>query len=61
MNISSQLIVLREIRGNDPVQLGAVQQWLLPYAHQIVVFWSAVGIIAACVALYALYREIRAH
>jgi hypothetical protein len=60
MNTSTQnLIVLRELEGNPPVQLDPLQQFLAPHVEVLIAFWVAVWCGTAIFLLVKLAREYR--
>jgi hypothetical protein len=62
MGTSSQkIIVLKELVGNTPVQLDALQQFLLPFAWLIHDFWVSVWVMTLLVVLVKLAFEYREH
>lgn len=51
------LIVLKELAGNPPPELNAMQELLLPYTDVLTMFWISVWIVtAALVARHAWYE-----
>jgi len=58
--MDTHYVVLKELAGNAPPSLDALQQFFAPHAHALIVFWTAVWIFTAFVVIAKLIREYRA-
>ena len=58
---TNNLIVLKELAGNPPVQLDRVQQFFAPHVDAMITFWVGVWILTSVVLLVKLAQEYIAH
>jgi hypothetical protein len=56
-----QIIVLKELSGNPPVQLHPIQQFMAPHIDTMVAFWIAVWFATGIAVLLGLLRDYREH
>ena len=55
------LIVLKELRGNDPVQLTPLQQFLAPHVTTLIDTWILIWCATAAIVVLKLIHEYRLH
>ncbi|MEN9561342.1 MAG: hypothetical protein RIQ56_615 [Candidatus Parcubacteria bacterium] len=58
---SSQLIVLKELRGNNPTHLSGIQPFLAPHIELLTTLWIAIWFATALALLGILFKEYRAY
>lgn len=51
---TTTLIALKEIAGNPPATLNALQLFLVPYTRTIMIFWAAVWCTTFVIVLWKL-------
>jgi hypothetical protein len=56
-----QLIVLKELEGNQPTSLDPVQTLLAPHVDALTAFWITLWCLTAIVLLIRLAREYLEH
>ena len=60
-NGTTTLIVLKELAGNPPPHLNAIQKLLVPHVEFLTAFWISVWILTAIVLLVQLWYAYKEH
>ncbi len=56
---TTNLIVLKQLAGNDPVTLYPIQIMMEPHVDLIIAAWTALWFTTLTIVLYKLFREWR--
>jgi hypothetical protein len=60
-NATTTYIVLKELYGNPPPQLGAIQEILVPHLDFLTSAWISIWVVTAVIVLLRLIHEYRTH
>ena len=56
---TTTFIILKELAGNPPPRLNAIQEFLVPYTELLVQFWVAVWVVTILTLLWVLWYEYK--
>jgi hypothetical protein len=61
MENEATFIILKELAGNPPPKLNAIQAFLAPHTNLLADVWVAAWVMTSLVVLWRLWYEYQAH